>query len=78
MLTAIAIFGAIAVVVGLIIIPIVIDAKNVLKRQEEYEKLFNVKELGICNNCDYGFDNCLKDGKAKCLKEEQNGKKKSF
>ena len=78
MLTAIAIFGAMAVVVGLIIIPIVIDAKNVLKRQEEYEKLFNVKELGICNNCDYGFDNCLKDGKAKCLKEEQNGKKKSF
>ena len=78
MLTAIAIFGAIAVVVGLIIIPIVIDAKNILKRQETYEKLFNIKELGICNNCDYGFDNCLKDGKAKCLEEEQNGKKKSF
>ena len=78
MLTAIAIFGAMAVVVGLIIIPIVIDAKNILKRQEAYEKLFNIKELGICNNCDYGFDNCLKDGKAKCLEEEQNGKKKSF
>ena len=78
MLTTIAIFGAMAVVVGLIIIPIVIDAKNILKRQEAYEKLFNIKELGICNNCDYGFDNCLKDGKAKCLEEEQNGKKKSF
>ena len=78
MLTTIAIFGAMAVVVGLIIIPIVIDAKNVLKRQEEYEKLFNIRELGICNNCEYGFDNCLKDGKAKCLEEEQNGKKKSF
>lgn len=78
MLTAIAIVGAIAVVVGLIIIPLVIDAKNVLKRQEEYEKLFNIKELGICNNCDYGFNNCVKDGEAKCLEEERNGKKKSF
>lgn len=78
MLTAIAIIGAIVVVVGLIIIPLVIDAKNVLKRGKEYEELFNVKELGICNNCDYGFNNCLKDGKAKCLEEKRNGKKKSF
>ena len=78
MLIAIAIVGAIVVVVGLIIIPLVIDTKNVLRRHEEYEKLFNVKELGICNNCDYGFNNCLKDGKAKCLEEERNGKKKSF
>lgn len=78
MLTAIAIIGAIVVVVGLIIIPLVIDTKNVLKRQREYEELFNTKELGICNSCDYGFDNCLKDGKAKCLEEERNGKKKSF
>ena len=78
MLTVIAIVGAIVVVVGLNIIPLVIDTKNILKRQGEYKKLFNIKELGICNNCDYGFDNCLKDGKAKCLEEEQNGKKKSF
>ena len=78
MLIAIAIVGAIVAVAGLIIIPLVIDTKNVLRRQKEYEKLFNVKELGICNNCDYGFNNCLKDGKAKCLEEERNGKKKSF
>ena len=78
MLIAIAIVGAIVVVVGLIIIPLVIDTKNVLRRHEEYEKLFNVKELGICNNCDYGFNNCVKDGKAKCLEEKRNGKKKSF
>ena len=78
MLTAIAIVGAIVAVAGLIIIPLVIDTKNVLRRQKEYEELFNIKELGICNNCDYGFNNCLKDGKAKCLEEERNGKKKSF
>ena len=78
MLTAIAIVGAIVAVAGLIIIPLVIDTKNVLRRHEEYEKLFNVKELGICNNCDYGFNNCVKDGKAKCLEEKRNGKKKSF
>lgn len=78
MLTAIAIVGAIVAVVWLIIMPLVIDTKNVLKRGKEYEELFNVKELGICNNCDYGFENCLKDGKAKCLEEERNGKKKSF
>ena len=76
MLTVIAIVGAIVAVVWLIIMPLVIDTKNVLKRQEEYEKLFNIKELGICNNCDYGFDNCLKDGKAKCLEEEKKCRKR--
>lgn len=71
LLTIIAIVAAIVVVVGLIIIPLVIDTKNVLKRQGEYKELFNTKELGICNSCDYGFDNCLKDGKAKCLEEKK-------
>ena len=76
MLTAIAIVGAIVVVAGLIIIPLVIDTKNVLKRQKEYKELFNTKELGICNSCDYGFDNCLKDGKAKCLEEKNKCRKR--
>ena len=78
MLTAIVIIEAIGIVVGLIIMPLIIDAKNESKRRDNYKELFNIKELGICNNCEYGFDNCLKDGKAKCLEEEQNGKKKSF
>ena len=78
MLTAIiAIVAAILIVAGLIMV-FIIEMKNDNKKHEEYKKLFNVKELGICNTCEYGFDNCLKDGKAKCLKEEQNGKKKSF
>ena len=78
MLTAIiAIVAAILIVAGLIMV-FIIEMKNDNKKHEEYKKLFNVKELGICNTCEYGFDNCLKDGKAKCLEEEQNGKKKSF
>ena len=78
MLTAIiAIVAAILIVAGLIMV-FIIEMKNDNKKHEEYKKLFNVKELGICNTCEYGFDNCLKDGKAKCLKEERNGKKKSF
>lgn len=77
LLTIIAIVASILIVAGLVT-ALIIEVKNDNKKHEEYKELFNVKELGICNTCEYGFDNCLKDGKAKCLKEEQNGKKKSF
>lgn len=70
LLTIIAIVASILIVAGLIT-ALIIEMKNDNKKHEEYKKLFNVKELGICNTCEYGFDNCLKDGKAKCLEEEK-------
>ena len=55
MLTAIAIFGAMAVVVGLIIIPIVIDAKNVLKI---YKKVIN-KDTNVFKKAFHGVKHIL-------------------
>lgn len=70
LLTIIAIVASILIVAGLVT-ALIIEVRNDNKKHEEYKELFNVKELGICNTCEYGFDNCLKDGKAKCLEEEK-------
>ena len=47
--------------------------KTMLKN---YNEIFEIRSEGLCENCDYGFDKCLTDGRAYCKsKQEQEVKK---
>ena len=45
------------------------------KLLEDLNKIFDLNANGICNCCEYGLENCLKDGKAFCIKENEDEKR---
>ena len=47
---------------------------------KNYDEIMSIRSEGLCESCDYGFDNCLKDGKAFCKTSKEmiiNGEKES-
>ena len=45
------------------------ENKTVNKKLSE---VFDCRSEGLCESCDYGFDNCIRNGKPYCKQEEDN------
>ena len=38
---------------------------------KNYDEIFEKQSEGLCESCDYGFDQCIRDGRAACtIKDE--------
>jgi hypothetical protein len=66
-------------VVGIIlwvVIPITIETLAERRQEddemttENFSEIMSMRADGFCESCGYGIDRCLKDGKAFCLKKD--------
>lgn len=39
--------------------------------------IIELNKIGLCNSCDYGIEQCIKDGKPFCKKEDDNEQEES-